>query len=67
MTFDHLLALIAALAAAGAVVLGGINKAKLNELHISVNSRLTELLEQKGKASHAEGVVQGIAEAKKDN
>jgi hypothetical protein len=31
----------------------------VQELHLAVNSRLTELLEQTAKASHADGVVEG--------
>ena len=41
-----------------------LNRRKIQEVHLSVNSRLTELLEQTGKASHAEGLAQGLAEKK---
>jgi hypothetical protein len=34
-------------------------KKAVQELHLAVNSRLTELLDQTAKASHADGVVEG--------
>jgi hypothetical protein len=63
--WDHIIALITALAAAIAVILGAVNKAKINELHVSVDGRLTQLLEANSKSAHAEGVIQGTSDAKK--
>lgn len=40
------------------------NAAKLDGLHIDLNSRLTELLATTSKAQRAEGVVEGRAEGK---
>jgi hypothetical protein len=37
--------------AMGGVVLGWINRGKINEVHLSINSRLDQLV----KAAHAEG------------
>lgn len=48
-------AVISALAAIYAVI-------KVKELHIIVNSRLTELLERSGKAQRAEGKEEGVKE-----
>jgi len=39
------------------------NKAAIQEVHVSINSRMDELLKLTATASHAEGVVEG--EAKK--
>lgn len=36
----------------------------ISEIHISLNSRLTELNERIARASHAEGVLQGKADEK---
>lgn len=38
------------------------NEKKIEQLHILINSRLTQLLEQTATASRAQGVVSGIAE-----
>jgi hypothetical protein len=35
------------------------NKKAIQEVHLSVNSRLTQLLEAVGKAAHAEGMAEG--------
>ena len=35
------------------------NGRKVEQLHVAVNSRLTQLLEQTQKASHAEGMAEG--------
>jgi hypothetical protein len=37
------------------LIVGFINKSKIQEVHLSVNSRLTELLEATRKGSFAEG------------
>jgi hypothetical protein len=38
-------------------------KKAVQELHLAVNSRLTQLLDQTSKASRAEGVVEGTKTA----
>lgn len=35
---------------------------KLQETHVMINSRMTELLEKTGLAAHAEGVAAGVAQ-----
>lgn len=44
-----------------------IGRSKLQELHISLNGRLTELLRTTKIASHAEGRAEGKAEGKAEN
>jgi hypothetical protein len=71
MTDPVTIALIAAtpptVVALGALVASIRNNTKIEELHISVNSRLTELLKQTGIAAHAEGLAQGKAEGVKES
>ena len=62
---------LVALAALGAFVLSWRNnnriteaKKSIQEVHILMNSRLTELLEVTRKASRAEGLKEGRAETK---
>lgn len=59
-------ALIAAIAptlvAFVTLVLGLVHKKKLEEIHIIVNSRLTELLAVSKKAAHEEGRKEGQAD-----
>ena len=45
------------------VVLGLLLKSKLSEIHIMINSRFTQLLDEKGKASFAEGRREGTESA----
>jgi hypothetical protein len=65
------IALIAALpptmVAAGAVFMGMSNQRGIKDLHVSVNSRMDQLLEQKGLASKAEGLKEGIDSVKNPN
>lgn len=35
------------------------NQAKIQAIHVDVNSRLTQLLKAKGESEHAQGVIQG--------
>ncbi len=42
-----------------AAVLAYMAKRGVSDLHVSVNSRLTQLLEEHGKSEHAEGVIVG--------
>ena len=44
------------IAALGAVLLGWINRSKLDHVEEKVDGRLTELLELTRKSSHAEGM-----------
>lgn len=47
------------MAAVGALAVSIYNTTKINEVHVLMNSRLTELLELTKKASMAEGLKQG--------
>jgi hypothetical protein len=51
------------LVAAAALVASVLNHKKIQELHVIVNSRLTELLNETRIASHAEGKAEGKAES----
>jgi hypothetical protein len=42
--------------AVGAVVIGIINSNRINDVHISINSRMDELLRTSTTAAHAQGV-----------
>lgn len=53
---------VTAVAALGALVWSIKNGKKIDEVSINVDGRLSQLLELTGKASHAEGVVQGREE-----
>jgi hypothetical protein len=63
--WDHMAAIIAACGGAAAAIMSAVNRKKINELHVLVNSRLTQLLEQTGKASFAEGRQAGMDSEKK--
>lgn len=54
--------LISAIAAIGAVLMSLRNGRKIQEVHISINSRMDQLLQARGEASMAAGVVQGRSE-----
>lgn len=56
-------ALIAAASNLMVLVVGWMLRMKLNEIHVLINSRLTELVKQTGISAHAEGRSQGIEEA----
>jgi hypothetical protein len=50
--------IVAALAAAGALAVSIDNKVRIKDVHISINSRMDQLLQERGKSSKAEGVTQ---------
>lgn len=57
---------LSALAAAGAVLTSWRNRNAIQQVHVSINSRMDQLLAETAKASRAEGVVAGTtAEASK--
>lgn len=49
------LQVVIALGAVGAAVFGWMSKRAIQEVHVSLDGRLTQLLEQTGAASRAEG------------
>lgn len=57
---------IVALCAAGALMVSLWNMRKIQELHIIVNSRLTELLKITAISARAEGHLQGLVEQAMD-
>jgi hypothetical protein len=59
MDYSHIPSYIAALGSIAAMITSLINRAKIQEVHLSVNSRLTELLKATKAASHAEGLAEG--------
>lgn len=63
--------LISAVAALGATAVSALalrasrkNGRKIEEVHVSINSRMDQLLQARGDASMAQGVEQGRAEAR---
>lgn len=71
MTTEALLAAIAAIvvptaAAIVAAMRAGESHRAVQELHIQVNSRLTELLAATAASNRAEGVLEGKREGKTD-
>ena len=70
MTFGELAQLITALAALGAVAMSARNGRKadtaqksIQEVHLSINSRMDQLLKASSDAAHAEGARQEKADA----
>jgi len=55
---DTVLRIMTAVAALGAVIMSIINSFKIREVHVSINSRMDQLLEQKGLAAKAEGAAE---------
>jgi hypothetical protein len=63
ITPSEVAAVISAIAAIGAVVQGYVNGRRIREVHVSLNSRLTQLLEASTHAARANGIAQGRAES----
>jgi hypothetical protein len=57
---------LTALISFGALVIAIVNRRNLNELHVSINSRLTELMDKSGALQRAEGHREGREEAARD-
>ncbi len=51
--------LVSALAAMGAVLMSAYNAKKIQQVHISINSRMDQLLAERGRASLSEGLELG--------
>jgi hypothetical protein len=62
MTLGDVAQLITAMSAFGALVLSYFNRRAINEVHISTNSRMDQLLEMNKKSSRAEGLKEGREE-----
>lgn len=64
MSIDQWIAVaVVAIPALGAVVLGWINRQKLNAIHVEINSRLSQLLDANSRAEHSAGLAIGGASA----
>lgn len=59
-----LVALAPTVVALLAYLQGRKNRSAIQEVHVSLNSRLTELLRQTSIAQRAEGKAEGLAESK---
>lgn len=63
MTDAIQIAIIAAtpptIVATGALIVAIKSRSAIQEVHLSLNSRLTELLNATGRAAHADGVTEG--------
>jgi hypothetical protein len=64
-TLTAIASLVSSLAATAAVVSSLLNRKKIDEVHLSINSRMSELLKEKGIAAHAQGREEGLAEREK--
>lgn len=58
MNVDSATKIIIAVTAAGALAVSVYNASQINNVHISINSRMDQLLLERGKSSKAEGVSQ---------
>lgn len=58
MSLSEIGSLITAAAALGACILSWSNKGKIQEVHLSINSRMDLLLKEARAAAHAAGVSQ---------
>ena len=56
---------IIAISAVGGLVVSAYNVSRIEEVHVLINSRMTELLAITKSASRAEGLKQGEDEARK--
>lgn len=58
MTVDSATKIVIALATAGTLAFSIYNATQISNVHISINSRMDQLLLERGKSSKAEGVSQ---------
>lgn len=66
MTTTKFTQLIVALCAVGALAVSIYNGHQINVIHVSINSRMTELLELTQKASKSEGNLEGRTELREE-
>ncbi len=64
MSLSEIASLITAMAALGGCTLGWLNRGKIQEVHLSINSRMDQLLKEARAAAHAAGADQQRAEDK---
>jgi len=60
MTVGEVAQIVTAMASLSAVIVAGLNNHKIQELHLSVNSRLDQLLH----LTHLEGITEGKIQEK---
>jgi hypothetical protein len=60
--FHDVAEIITAAAALGAVLMSWRNSTKIQDVHVSINSRMDQLLAATGLAARANGVAQGRRE-----
>jgi hypothetical protein len=58
MSISEIAGIITAVTAFSACVLSWINRGKIQEVHLSINSRMDELLKEAKAAAHAAGAAQ---------
>jgi hypothetical protein len=58
--------MISALAAVGALVVSVVNAVKIKRVHVSINSRMDQLLSERGIAERALGLQEGRDEKGRD-
>lgn len=56
---NDIVGVVTAIAALTAAVISLINKGKIHQVHVSINSRMDQLLQERGIAARAEGVIEG--------
>jgi hypothetical protein len=58
MSISEIASIITAAAALGSCILGWLNRGKIQEVHLSINSRMDQLLREAREAAHAAGALQ---------
>jgi crotonobetainyl-CoA:carnitine CoA-transferase CaiB-like acyl-CoA transferase len=59
---NDIVGVLTAVAALIAAIVSVRNSGKIREVHISINSRMDQLLTERGIAARAEGVIEGQAQ-----
>jgi hypothetical protein len=62
---DMAIRIMTSLGALGAVVMGVVNSTKIKEIHVSINSRMDQLVRVIGAAEYAKGVKDGAGDKPK--
>ena len=61
LTFLHELAeWLIAISSLGALIFSIVNKRAINEVHLTLNSRLSQLIKVTAASAHAEGRLEGV-------
>ena len=62
MTIIEIAMSVSALCSLGALIISGINARKISNVHVSINSRMDQLLVERGIAERASGHKEGHKE-----